>query len=218
MYQPRARMLLLALFVAACGPSSKHQGDAGVVDGSNAPPDVAPQPHTLTGLEVTPTNPIIELDLNADGAQAFTVTGHFADGVDEDVTTQATWTVMNPNVGAMTGSTLLIPAFTVATAETSLITATVNGMTGQAQITVVAYRKSGAQQDFFFILPYQDPAGLQTRPLDFSTNIPALDVFFLMDTTGSMYGEIHNLQLALTGTVVPGIQSAVANSQFGVGA
>ena len=218
MSQPRVRMLLLALFVAACGPSSKHPGDAGVVDGSNSTPDGAPQPHTLTGLEVTPTNPIIELDLNADGSQAFTVTGHFADGVDEDVTPQATWTVMNPNVGAMSGSTLLIPAFTAATAETSLITATVNGLTGQAQITVVAYRKSGTAQDFFFILPYQDPAGLQNRPLDFSTNIPALDVFFLMDTTGSMYGEISNLQSALTGTVVPGIQNAVANSQFGVGA
>ncbi|HSN27147.1 MAG TPA: hypothetical protein VLT45_12705 [Kofleriaceae bacterium] len=43
-------------------------------------------------------------------------------------------------------------------------------------------------------------------------------MFFLMDTTGSMYGEISNLQSALTGTVIPGIQSAVANSAFGVGA
>lgn len=218
MYQPRVRMLLLALFVVACGPTSKHSGDGGAVDDGGTTPDSTPQPHTLQGLEVTPTNPLIELDLNADGSQAFTVTGHFADGVDEDVTTQATWTVMNPNVGAMTGSTLLIPAFTAATAETSLITATVGSLTGQAQITVVAYRRSGAQQDFFFILPYQDPAGLQSHPLDFSTNIPALDVFFLMDTTGSMYGEISNLQNALTGTVIPGIQTAVANSQFGVGA
>jgi hypothetical protein len=218
MYQPRVRMLLLALFVAACGPSSKHPGDGGVVDGSDPTPDAMPQPHMLTGLEVTPTNPLIELDLNADGSQAFTVTGHFADGIDEDLTSQATWTVMNPNVGMMTGSTLLIPAFTAATAETSRITATVGTLTGEAQITVVAYRRSGAQQDFFFILPYQDPAGLQMKPLDFSTTIPALDVFFLMDTTGSMYGEIKNLQDALTGTVIPGIQTAVANSQFGVGA
>jgi hypothetical protein len=218
MFQPRARMLLLVLFVAACGPHTKHPTDANAgVDGDNTV-DAAPLPHTLTGLEVTPTNPIVELDLNANAAQAFTVTGHFLDGVDEDVTAQATWAVMNPNVGTMSGSTLLIPAFTVATAETSLITATVGGLNGQAQITVVAYRKSGTQQDFFFILPYQDPAGLQNKPLDFSTTIPALDVFFLMDTTGSMYGEISNLQNALTGTVIPGIQNAVANAQFGVGA
>jgi hypothetical protein len=219
MYQPRARIALLALLFGACGPTSKHHGDAGVVDGgADATVDTAPLPHTLTGLDVTPTNPLIELDLNADGSQGFSVTGHFLDGVDEDVTSQVTWAVMNPNVGAMSGSTLLIPAFATATAETSLITATLGGVEGKAQITVVAYRKSGTQQDFFFILPYQDPAGLQNRPLDFSTTIPALDVFFLMDTTGSMYGEIHNLQTALTGTVIPGIQSAVANSQFGVGA
>lgn len=218
MYQPRARMLLLALSVVACGPTSKHHSDGGVGDADDASVDAAPLPHTLVSLEVTPTNPLIELDLNADGSQGFTVTGHFQDGVDEDVTAQATWAVMNPAVGAMTGSTLLIPAFTAAAAETSLITASVGGLTGQAQITVVAYRRSGTQQDFFFILPYQDPTGQQTKPLDFSTTIPALDVFFLMDTTGSMYGEISNLQSALTGTVIPGIQSAVANTQFGVGA
>src|SRR5206468_5623641 len=56
------------------------------------------------------------------------------------------------------------------------------------------------------------------KPLDFMTNNPALDVFFLMDTTGSMYGEISNLQSTLTSTVIPGIQNAVANSEFGVGA
>jgi len=218
MYQPRARIVLLALFFGACGPTSKHHGDAGVIDATDAAVDVAPLPHTLTGLDVTPTNPLIELDLNADGSQGFSVTGHFLDGVDEDVTSQVTWTVMNPNVGAMSGSTLLIPAFTTTVAETSLITASLDGIEGKAQITVVAYRKSGAQQDFFFILPYQDPAGLQNRPLDFSTTIPALDVFFLMDTTGSMYGEIHNLQTALIGTVIPGIQTAVADTQFGVGA
>lgn len=39
-----------------------------------------------------------------------------------------------------------------------------------------------------------------------------------MDTTGSMYGEITNLQNALTGTVIPGIQSVIPNAQFGAGA
>jgi hypothetical protein len=113
---------------------------------------------------------------------------------------------------------LAIPPFTAATAVTSTITATLNTTDGKGQITVVAYRKSGPQQDFFFVLPYQDPNGAANKPLEFSTAIPALDVFFLMDTTGSMAGEIANLQSALTGTIVPGIQNAVANSQFGVGA
>jgi hypothetical protein len=217
MSRPRARLCLLAFVVAACGPHMKKPGgDAGTNDGATGDAPVAQ--HTLESLAVTPTNPIVELDLNTPGSQDFQVMGYYADGVNEDLTSQVTWQVMNPSVGSMTGATLAIPAFTSADAQVSLITASFGGLTGQAQITVVAYRKTGAQQDFFFILPYQDPMGQMSKPLDFATAIPALDVFFLMDTTGSMWGEINNLQMALTGTVIPGIQNAVANSQFGVGA
>lgn len=214
----RARLCLLALVVAACGPTSKHHGGDAGTDGTSTVADAPPLPHTLNALIVSPTNPIVELDLNTPGTQDFTVMAQYADGTSDDVTSQVTWTVMNPNVGTMTGATLGIPAFTASAAEVSLINATLGTVSGQAQITVVAYRKSGTAQDFFFILPYQDPNGPAAKPLDFATNIPALDVFFLMDTTGSMYGEISNLQSALTGTVIPGIQNAVSNAQFGVGA
>jgi hypothetical protein len=168
-------------------------------------------------ISVTPTNPIVELDLNATGAQGFTATELFEDGTTTDVTATATWQLANPAVGTLTGATLAIPAFATASAVVSKITAVADGLTGVAQITVVAYRKTGPQQDFFFILPFQDPAGVQQKPLDFSTNIPALDVFFVMDTTGSMSGEINNLKSSLNTVVVPGITAAVANSEFGVG-
>ena len=216
MSHPRAGLLLIAFVVAACGPTSKHHGTDAGTDGAGG--DAPPAQHTLQSIGVTPTNPIIELDLNTPGSQDFTVTAYYADGVNEDVTSQVTWTVMNPAIGTMTGATLSIPAFTSASAEVSLLNASYDGLMGQAQITVVAYRKTGPQQDFFFVLPYQDPTGQMSKPLDFATAIPALDVFFLMDTTGSMAGEITNLQSALTGTVIPGIQNAVTNSQFGVGA
>ncbi len=202
--------------VAACGPSAAHHGDGGTGDDGGA--GSSNQPHTLVGLEIDPLNPLVQLDLNTPGSQPFTATGIFADGVDEDETANVTWTVMNPAVGTMTGATLGIPAFTAATAEVSLVRADMGSFTAQAQITVVAYRSTGAQQDFFFILPFQDTAGVQTKPLDFSTAVPALDVFFDMDTTGSMTGEINNLTNALTGTIIPGIMGAVANAQFGVGA
>jgi hypothetical protein len=164
---------------------------------------------------VTPTNPILQVDLNTTSSQVFTATAQYADHADEDVTTQATWTVVNPAVGTMSGATLNVPAFSTATAVTSLITADYSGLTGRAQITVAAYRLS---QDFFFILPYQDPSGTMTKPLTFSTAVDNLDVFFLMDTTGSMGGEIANLQSTLNSTVVPGIHGALPNTNFGVGA
>ncbi len=208
----------LGVGLAACGPHIASSGgdagtgtDGGVLDGNG-------QPHTLAQLTVTPTNPIVELDLGATASQDFTVVGTYLDGLSEDLTAQATWDVANPAVGAMTGATLAIPAFAAAGAQVSLLTAHVGAVTGPAQVTVVAYRRTGASQDFFFTLPFQDPAGAQDKPLEFSTKIPSLDVFFLMDTTGSMAGEISNLQTALTSTVVPGIKAAVADSQFGVGA
>lgn len=202
--------LTCALF-AACGPKVSTSGDAGDDDGSIG------APHVLTAIEITPTNPIVELDLNMPGSQGFTALGRYQDGVDEDLTQQVTWAVTNPAVGAMNGAVLEIPAFATVGVHVSRITATHDGVEGQAQITVVAYRTSGPQQDFFFILPYQDPAGMAAKPLDFGTQIPSLDVFFLMDTSGSMIGEITNLQTALTGTIVPGIQGQVPNTQFGVG-
>ena len=209
--------LLACIAIAACGPNGNNppgDGDGGV-DGRGTD---GQQPHTLVGITVTPTNPLIELDINTTGSQVFTATGNYLDGVPEDLTSQVTWTVANPAVGTMTGATLSIPGFAMATAEVSRITATLGTATGEAQITVVAYRRSGPTQDFFFILPYQDPAGNQQRPLDFSTDIPALDVFFLMDTTGSMFGAITNLQSSLSTTIIPQVQAEVANSQFGVGA
>lgn len=207
----QAFLALMCVLIAACGPKVTAGGDAGDGDGSVV------GPHVLTAIEVTPTNPIVELDLNMPGSQGFTAIGRYQDGVDEDLTGQVTWAVSNAAVGTMNGATLEIPAFAAVGVHVSRVTAAFDGIEGQAQITVVAYRSSGPQQDFFFVLPYQDPAGVAAKPLDFGTQIPSLDVFFLMDTSGSMFGEISNLQTALTGTIVPGVQAQVPNTQFGVG-
>jgi hypothetical protein len=205
---------VVSAFVIACGPSKK-KGAGGDDDGggdASVPPG-----HTLESVTITPTNPIIELDLHATGTQPFAVAANYADGDVEDITGDVTWTIANPAVGSITNSVLQTPSFAASNAIASKLTASYMGIDGLAQVTVVAYRKTGTTQDFFFTLPYQDPAGLQDKPLDFATAIPSLDVFFLMDTTGSMNGEIQNLQSALNTVVTPGIKSAVADSQFGVG-
>ena len=206
---------LACAVIGACGPRVSGTQDGGGDDGDGGV--VIDAPHTLTSIEVTPTNPILELDLNTPGTQPFQALGRFQDGVDEDVTSRVTWSLTNPAVGAMNGATLEIPGFASVGVQVSRVVASLDDVEGQAQITVVTYRRSGTSQDFFFVLPYQDPAGPAMKPLDFGTQVPALDVFFMMDTTGSMGGEINNLRSALTGTIAPGIQNAVPNSQFGVG-
>jgi hypothetical protein len=96
----RPCVLLLALIVG-CGPSAKKKPDGGAGDGGLV--DSTPLPHTLVAIAVTPTNPIVELDLNTSASQPFVATGSYADGVDEDLTTQVTWTVVSSAVGAMSG-------------------------------------------------------------------------------------------------------------------
>jgi len=212
----------LTLGGTGCGPSGSSNVPPGHHDGGptgdgGGQYDVGPLPHELASITIDPTNPLLEVDLNTPATQAFTATGHFRDNTEEDLTTQVTWSSSNAALGDFNGATLEIPGIASAGAWVTRIEATRNGIKGIAQLTVVAYRKSGDQTDFFFVLPYQDPAGNQDKPLDFHTNVQSLDVFFAMDVTGSMYGEISNLQTSLN-TIVTQIRTAIPDTWFGVGA
>jgi hypothetical protein len=74
-----------------------------------------------------------------------------------------------------------------------------------------------ARGDFVFLVPYQDDPNPAQDTLSFSTDVQVADVYFLMDTTGSMGGSISGLQTALTGAIIPGIAAAIPDVNFGVG-
>lgn len=65
-------------------------------------------------------------------------------------------------------------------------------------------------ESLYVILPYESTA---ERQFDFSTRIRAVDVCFVVDTTGSMAGTIAQVQSSLESVIVPGIVDAL-----GVGA
>jgi hypothetical protein len=65
------------------------------------------------------------------------------------------------------------------------------------------------------VLP--DGGSMQERALLFSTTIQVADVFFLVDTTGSMYSEIDNIQANLRTVLIPGIRERIRDANFGVG-
>jgi hypothetical protein len=69
--------------------------------------------------------------------------------------------------------------------------------------------------DYYVVLPYEDPE--QLRELDFTARLGKGDVFFLVDTTGSMMPSIANVRSSLAGTIVPAINAAIADSVMGVG-
>lgn len=69
--------------------------------------------------------------------------------------------------------------------------------------------------DFFVVLPYNGDRA--ERTLRFGTNISVADVYFLIDTTGSMGGPIANVQSSLSTSIAPEIQARIPNVQMGVG-
>jgi len=71
--------------------------------------------------------------------------------------------------------------------------------------------------DFVFVVPYEEPPEPERDSLSFSTDIQYADVYFMMDTTGSMSGAITGLKTTLTGTIIPGVDAAIADVLFGVG-
>ena len=83
-----------------------------------------------------------------------------------------------------------------------------------------------AHGDFVFVVPYNDPADPPDPPLEpdpprdtlvFSTDIRQADVFFAVDTTSSMTGEIANLVDSLSTTIIPAVELEIPDVWFGVG-
>jgi hypothetical protein len=70
-------------------------------------------------------------------------------------------------------------------------------------------------EDFFVVLPYGGPEARDN--LLFGTDIEVADVFFLVDTTGSMSGTIDNVATSLRDVIVPGIRDTIDNAWIGVG-
>jgi hypothetical protein len=73
------------------------------------------------------------------------------------------------------------------------------------------------EDEFMMILPYMDEDGPQTRELVFETNIKQADVYFLLDTTGSMWGEQEQLRTTMSTFIVPEVAARIRDVEFGVG-
>ncbi|MEE9385661.1 MAG: hypothetical protein V3V08_19805 [Nannocystaceae bacterium] len=168
-------------------------------------------------LVIDPPELVRELDLGAPLAVRFSIVAMYADDVQRDVTGEATWTTSNASLGAMEDETATFstPGFAQNTVGSTVLTASLDGAKGEAQLTVAAYKQSGVNPDFFFILPFEGTP--HAKELTFGTDVKSMDVFVNMDTTGSMGPPIANLQAALTTDIIPHAQSKIPDTQFGVG-
>jgi hypothetical protein len=229
----RLSFVTLGVFAASyigCGASSDKSGgdqlsDGGVVDDDSGGlgGDVGPADDSgLASLDltVTPINAVVYIDIGkmpiAGGTQLFTVTESGA-----DVSSTTSFTLEDPTLGSFTGNT-----FTSVTdlgkdasgadilGKTTIADATAaSGKKAQAKITVVKLRKTEdpvtSAKDFFFTVPYKTTPDPKEDILKFTTNIQQVDVAFVMDTTGSMSGEIANLRTSLSSTIIPALKTAI---------
>lgn len=68
--------------------------------------------------------------------------------------------------------------------------------------------------NFYFELPYGGP--VETDTLTFSPSVQKADIFFSIDTTGSMDGEIYNLKHTLSSVIIPQTRAKITDSAYGV--
>ena len=68
--------------------------------------------------------------------------------------------------------------------------------------------------DFYFELPYGGP--VETDTLTFFPSVQKADIFFSIDTTGSMDGELYNLKHTLSSVIIPQTRAIITDSAFGV--
>jgi hypothetical protein len=73
---------------------------------------------------------------------------------------------------------------------------------------------TGFEGGIFRLLPFGSTA---LAPLLLNVQVRTADIYFLMDTTGSMGGEISNLKSSLNTTVIPAIRTSIPDAWFGVG-
>jgi len=69
--------------------------------------------------------------------------------------------------------------------------------------------------DFYYVLEHEGES--EYGEIDFSARLGRADVFFLVDTTGSMGGAISNVQSTLSTVIVPALEAAIADLRMGVG-
>jgi hypothetical protein len=67
---------------------------------------------------------------------------------------------------------------------------------------------------FYFELPYEGEK--QNDTLVFSPQVQKADIFFNVDTTGSMGQEIDKLKSSLSSTIIPDVKTKISDSAFGV--
>lgn len=71
--------------------------------------------------------------------------------------------------------------------------------------------------DFIFVVPFGEPPMPPRQTLVFQPLIRKADVYFMIDSSNSMQGDIDGVRSSLIGTIVPGLMAEIPDLQLGTG-
>ncbi len=216
----------LVVLASACSAGGKDTGSSTPLkpdeDGGLSFEDGATQPEVgiFNGVTITPANAVLTIDLTTTpptpATQPFTVKVVREDGSETDVSSVANLQI-DPKFGSFAGNVYTSPAALpdgkpgVTVFQAEVVDDEGKTKRGEAQITLIALRESGAQRDFFFLVPYNGAPSPSRDVLQFGTNIKQVDVAFAVDTTGSMSGPISTIKNDLSSKIIPNLKKAIPN-------
>lgn len=155
-------------------------------------------PATLVSITVSPAKPVVGTGTTVQLAAI----GAYSDKSTANLTSSATWTTTDAAKATVSAGGLVT---SLATGTADIIAAS-GSISKAATLTIV--------DGPVIAEPYNKAA--QSSTVDWTPAIGMTDVFFLMDTTGSMDGEIANLKSSMT-TIFSALGSALPDVAFGVG-
>lgn len=124
----KTSLIFLILFLMSF-VSCSNDGDNGV---------------SLSSITVTPAN----VSITKNGTKQFTATGNYSDGTSKDITTEVTWTSGTTSIATINTGGLA----TGVNAGVSVITASINSITGKTNLTVTS---AGATTDVYVAGEYK---------------------------------------------------------------
>ncbi len=218
---------------SACSASSTPGEQAlledGGTDGGFALPDGGAPEGGGGGFEagdnlakLEPNNATIFIDTSVSPLVGGTQSFVFKKPSGEDITASATFSIEPSTLGTFSGATFTsvtdLPGGVLGV--TGLVTAIAPGEKGEAKVTVVKLRKSEdpttKSKDFFFEEPHLGTPSPTEDILKFTTQINQVDVAIVQDTSGSMGGEIANLQASIKGTLIPELKKQIPSVGIGI--
>jgi hypothetical protein len=159
---------------------------------------------TLLSIQISPNHPVI----TTGNTQQFTATGIYSDESQNDLTGLVEWSTTDngiASIGNDPGTSGLVQSVTTGKVD---ITATYENYSDTTSIESV--------DGPVYYLPFEAAPVNPSEQIALSTDVAKVDIFFIMDSTGSMGDEIGELKSSIN-SIINSLAAVISDLAIGVG-